>query len=194
MGAGPGKGRYTTFVAPKSPRRSFLEKIFKGTGNSWEPVVGSTDLTNPFVGLDQQEAIAAAAKAGNEILRATLNDGITQGDSGFYPSGVDLTFHGRTADISAPDLTAGKDGLWKRPGDPANSYTPDITSPGPGKTKGLDKDVDPKIKSSDIVGKENYIPAAPDTGTKSPDKTAQKLYDAHALGNDFTKGVSGTDT
>ena len=193
MGTGPGKGRYTVFVPPKSPRRSFLEKLFKGTNTSWAPVVGSTEQAPPFVGLDQQEAIAAAVKAGNDILRGLLTDGVAAGDPGLYPNGVDLTFHGRTADIQAPDTTAGKDGLWSKPGDPANSFVPDITSPGPGKTNGLDKDQDPKIKSVDVTGKENYVPAGPDSGTKSPDDTAQKLYESHTLGGDFTKGKSGTD-
>ena len=186
-----GKGKYTTYVPPKSTRRSFFEKLFKGSGKEWVPTVGSTDETPPFVGLDQAQAAKAAAKAGNEIMRATLNGGITAGDLNQFPMGVDLSYSGKVATIQPPDTEAGKDDAWSRPGDPANSYVPDLTSPGPGKTLGIEKDLDPKIASSDI--KPNYVPGAPDTGTKSPSTVSGKVYDANTLGTDLPKGQSGAD-
>lgn len=190
-GVGPGKGRYTTYVPVKSPRRSFFEKLFKGDGTAWEPVVGSSGEVPAFLGLDQQEAAIAASKVGNGILRGEDNNGIVEGDPHFFPQGVDMKFTGRTAEIQAPNTTAGKDGMWTKAGDPANSYVPDLSSPGPGKTSPLDKSVDPKITSEDI--KPNYVPAGPDTGTKSPSVTSGKLFDAQRLGADFVKGKSGGD-
>ncbi len=191
MATGPGKGRYTVYVPKKSARRNFLEKIFKGDGSDFVPTVGSIQHAPPFIGMDQTDAIQAAAKFGNEILRATATDGITPSDPGMFPEGVDLKFTGRGSGVDIPDTAAGKDGLWNRPGDPANSFVPDITSPGPGKTGGLDKDVDPKIKSSDI--KPNAIIGGPNTGTKSPSTVAGKIYEAQTLGTFLNKGKSGGD-
>lgn len=190
-GTGPGKGRYTTYVPPKSQRRTFFEKLFKGDGSKWEAVVGDSGETPPFVGLDQAEAAMQASKAGNEILRGTATGGIVDGDQNFFPQGVDMKFTGATAEIQAPDFAKGDDDAWKNPGDPANSYVPDITSPGPGKTEGSDKDVDPKISASDL--KPAYVPGGPNTGTKNPSTTSGKLYDAQKLGGDFKKGKSGGD-
>ena len=55
----PGNGKYTTYVPPKSPRRTFLEKLFSGDNNN-----------SPFVGLDQDVASQHANIQGNLYLRA----------------------------------------------------------------------------------------------------------------------------
>jgi len=67
---------------------------------------------------------------------------------------------------NSPDVTKVK---WTNPGDPANPYAPDITSPGPGLTDGKDKSVDPKIAIADLqefsttedsAGQDLRVPAA----------------------------------
>ena len=56
---------------------------------------------------------------------------------------------------------------------PATSFSPDLSSPGPGKTEGIDKSANPEIKSSDI--KPNYVIGGPNTGTKNPAAYAQRI-------------------
>jgi hypothetical protein len=73
-------------------------------------------------------------------------------------------------------------------GGPANPYTPDMSSPGPGKTDGVDKSVDPEIKAEDI--KPNYVPGGPNTGTKNPADYAKKIA-AQVLGVKSKMGSSG---
>lgn len=191
-----GKGKYTTYNTPASDRKSFFEKLFKG---------------GPFAGMDQAAAIdpkreGSPVKMGNDILRGinfagdsasgggvahTAKDGII--DTGDLAIGkVDLTFLGRVGiagGFTAPDTHEGKDVTWKNPGDPANSYVPDITSPGPGKTDGKDKSVDPTIKTNDI--KPNFDPKNGTDGTKSPSNTGDKIFNGTTLGQDQTLGKSG---
>jgi hypothetical protein len=190
-GNGPGRGRYTRYVAPKSARRTFLEKLYKGDGTDFTAVIDSVEHGAPYVGMDQNDAIDMATKNGNQILRGGVNGGIIDGDHGMFPEGFDLKFTGAGAEIQAPDTLSTKDNAWAKAGDAANSYVPDITSPGPGKTDGIEKDINPEIKSSDI--KPNYIPGGPGTGTKSPSVTSGKLYDAQTLGGALDKGKSGGD-
>jgi hypothetical protein len=58
------------------------------------------------------------------------------GDLGMFPTGVNLAY------ARSPDVSKVK---WTNPGDPANGYIPDISSPsaGPGHTEGTDKTSDP---------------------------------------------------
>jgi hypothetical protein len=190
----PGKGKYTTYVTPKSPRRTFFETMFKGNAT----------IQPQFYGLDQDAAVVAATVEGNGILRAGDTKGIQAGDPGHFPAGVDMTYNGKKSAISAPDTLAGKDGAWKKAGDPANSYVPDISSPGPGKTEGVDKDVDPKLGVKDLGAGlslpnqpshlEGYVPDGPNTGTRNPVTTSSKMYEANTLGSDVALGKSGTET
>ena len=177
----PGKGKYTTYVPPKSPRREFLESLYKG----------SSKISPPFNGVDQDKAVVLAAEMGNKFLRASDKKGIQQGDPKVFPEGVDMTYAGSKSSIQAPDKVADKDDAWKKAGDPANAYVPDISSPGPGLTLGVDKDVDPKISAADI--KPDYVPGGPDTGTRNPASVGTKLFDAAALGAPSTLGKSGGD-
>jgi hypothetical protein len=189
--SGPGSGRYTTYVPPKSAKRTFFEKLFKGSNSDSTAMVGTEGGAPPYLGLDQQEAIAAAATAGNEILRGTTTDGLISGDMGHFPQGVDLSFSGKNSEFQPPNTQEkAETGQWKKAGDPANAYVPDITSPGPGKTSGSDKDQDPKITSTDI--KPKYVPGAPNTGTKSPSRVSGKVWEANQLGTELPKGNSGT--
>ena len=104
----------------------------------------------------------------------------TAGDLAMFPTGVDLDFKG------SPNLD---DVKWTNAGDPANPYTPDISSPGPGKTAGTDKADDPGITPADIHP--NYVPGAPGTGTKSPSATTPKVVKANELGTGAPLGDSG---
>lgn len=178
-----GKGKYTVYVPPKSARRTFFEKLF----------AGSTTSTPPFLGIDQDKSILDANKLGNDLLRAASTAGIQKGDSGYFPDGVDMNFTGAKATIQAPDTSEGKSVKWTKAGDPAFSYLPDISSPGPGKTEGTDKAVDPKITAADI--KPVYVPGAPGTGTKSPTESSDKVSDASELGGTGLKlGDSGANS
>lgn len=157
--SGPGSGRYTAYVPAASPRNEMLSKLFNAKSEKGD-IYGKayqTDLT------------AAAAEV---IKKATDNekglvpaDGTQAGDINMFPEGVKINFSG------APDIP--KEVKWKRPGDAANAYVPDLSSPGAGKTLGIEKEVDPKIEVNDI--KPNYVPGAPDTGTVSPALTSPAL-------------------
>lgn len=177
--SGPGKGRYTTFVPTSSPRSTLLWKLF----NKKAP----NDAGVFYGGQEPSDNTSAAAAA---VARATSNvtngvggmmpsNGMQAGDAGMFPTGVDMSFK------NAPNLS---DVKWTKAGDPANSFAPDVSSPGPGKTSGLDKDENPELDVKDFKG-ETYTPGAPDTGTSSPSSTSQKLGTA-PIGKDLEKGKS----
>jgi len=180
---GPGNGRYTAYVPVKNDKYAILARMYKGSG----------DITPPFsTGKNyktQEEAIAEAIDYGNDVLRGdsfntglgslVSKDGIVDtGAAGFGK--VDLTYQYRT-DISSPpkvpDLTKVTwdtaivsiypDATPNPSGGPANAYVPDISSPGPGKTDGIDKNVNPKISVGDI--KPGYEVS---DNTKSPSETS----------------------
>lgn len=177
--SGPGKGRYTTYVDKASSRNSLLWKLF----NKKAP----NDAGVFYGGQEPSDNNAAAASV---VARATANvdgsgvggvipvNGQQSGDPGMFPTGVNLKYG------NSPDLT---DVEWRNPGDPSNSYVPDLTSPGPGRTLGTDKDVDPGISTADL--KPNYVPAAPGTGTVSPSSTSGNIGGG-SIGKDLEKGKS----
>lgn len=178
----PGKGKYTTYNAPASNRKTFFERLFKGDDS----------ISPPFYGMDAAAALAEANKRGNDILRAGNFVGAKDGviDTGDSALGtVDLAFAGRSSavaspgQISPPNTLEGKDVVWSElsPGGPANSYVPDISSPGPGKTDGTEKIADPQIKTTDI--KSNFDPAAATVNTASPTATSTKVHKANSIGD-----------
>jgi hypothetical protein len=178
-----GQGKYTTFVPPNGARSQFLSRIFPGDGSQWKPEVGGGGAP-PFakgggVFMTQEEAAAAISQQGNDLLLAKNTGGVQQGDKDLFPNGVDLAFSG------APNTAAGMGGSWKNPGDPANSYTPDITGLKPGQTSGTDKNVDPKISATDIVP--NYIRTA---NTANPSETSPKVYTGLTFGSAMKLGSS----
>lgn len=166
-----GSGKYTQYAAPASAKNDLLNKLFKSN----DPV--NFPPAQDLVGKENDARLATLA-----IGQAYLTPAHTAGDLGFWPTGVDLSF------ASAPNTA---DVKWVNPGDPANPYVPDISSPGPGKTLGIEKSVDPDIKISDL--KPNYVPAAPDTGTKAPSDTSAKQYAANVLGVPSKLGDSGAN-
>jgi hypothetical protein len=180
-----------------------MEKLFKGAGevdpqpsiDASAPGVppGIAGITPPFYGVsDPAKASADAAKWGNDILRAAAAKGIQAGDPQYFPTGVDLTFQGGpdvAKDVTWASATSKFDGsAGSNAGGPSNGYFPDISSPGAGKTDGVDKTVDPKIVTTDI--KPNIVPGS-DANTKNPSSAGTKLYDANALGNKLPPGASG---
>jgi hypothetical protein len=162
----PGSGRYTTFVpsnatAEQQKKIARLKKNFPG---------GLEDL------YEGKSSNIDAAKAASDRAVAELNKG--KGDPDMFGTGVSMNFG------EAPQT---QDVVWKDPGDPANPYVPDLTSPGPGKTDGTDKDSDPEIKPEDV--KPNFDSKNPTVNTTSPSATAPRLG-SFSLGQDLEKGKS----
>lgn len=158
-----GQGKYTIYAPVSSEKNILLGKLFKHGPAS------------DFVG-NEVDYRSIVVNSGNTKLKPSLQTG----DNTIFGSAVSLDYAG------APDILAGADNLWKNAGDPANSYVPDVSSPGPGKTDGVDKSADPEIKSSDI--KPSYVAGGPNTGTKSPAEYAKKIA-AQVLG---AKGKMGS--
>ena len=173
---------------------------------------GDVGHFNPFIGLDHVDGTKAANVAGNLYLRASdeaaggaMAKKIQRGDIGFFPDGVDISYQGTTSKISAPDKKSGGTkanpaGGWFKVGDPANPYMPDISSPGPGKTEGVEKSADPELKvdAFNAIASEdpNKLAIAPRMPGKTqnlinPVDSAQKLYDINNFGNAAELGKSG---
>ena len=178
--AGPGTGRYTTYVPVASARNTLLRELFNSkAANGVGVFYGKVDET------DNINAAAAAVAAATANVNASGVGGVIPGngqqagDSSMFPTGVDLSFG------NAPDIT---EVGWNTAGDPANSYVPDLSSPGPGRTQGVEKDADPEITIADIKG-ETYIPGAPGTGTTSPSSTSTVLG-AAPIGKALVMGKS----
>lgn len=144
-----GQGKYTIYAPISNDKNNLLSKLFPSSP------------TSGFVGkeVDYRNIVV---NQGNSFLK----NGLQPGDS-YFGNGVNMDYSG------APDILMGADGAWTKSGDPANSFSPDLSSPGPGKTDGTDKSADPELKSSDI--KPNYVPGGPNTGTKNPAVYAQKI-------------------
>ena len=173
-----GEGKYSvyedTIPGPQSggtdPKKiAFLSEVFKG---------------GPSLNKDE------VLKRAKELLTPPVQkDGM-----GVFPGGqVSLDYSG------APDLN---DVKFSKPGDPSTPFTPDVRSPGsavPADQLGsVDTSVvttnvipasgDPGAKVSDFAP--NYVPGAPNTGTKSPELFSQKVS-SQTLG---TPGAMSTST
>jgi hypothetical protein len=142
----PGSGRYTAYIPTKSDKTKLLSKLFKG---------GLSDL---YDGAEKNSDAAAAAR---KVALSVLNG---KGDPDVFGSGVDLSFG------TSPNTM---EVAWKTAGDPANPYVPDISSPGPGRTDGTQKDADPGISPTDI--KPAFDPKKPTPNAASPAETSSKL-------------------
>ena len=156
--SGPGSGRYTVYVPPASPKNEMLSKLF----NAKSP---KGDIYGKAYQTSVKDAAAAVVKTATDKDKGLLpEDGNTAGDINMFPNGVNINFS------DAPNLSEVE---WKSAGGPANSYVPDLSSPGAGRTQGLDKDVNPNITAADL--KPDYVPGAPGTGTSSPNTTSPVL-------------------
>lgn len=165
----PGSGRYTTYIPVKNEKSDRLAKLFNKNSSAG----------NIYAGAEDNSKAAAAAV---EIAKSVLNG---SGDRDMFGNGVDLSYG--TESGSVPDTAEVK---WTAAGDPANPYVPDLSSPGPGKTEGVDKDVDPKLESTDI--KPNFNPKAPSAGATSPAATSKRLGTI-SLGENLQGGKSSVE-
>lgn len=164
----PGQGKYTVYAPESNEKNNMLGRLFPASP------------TSGFVGKENDYRAVVTATGNQYLLPDTA-----AGDKYFGP-GVDLNYG------NAPEILAGAEGAWKAPGDPATSFFPDLSSPGPGKTDGTDKNSDPGIKSSDV--KPAYVAGGPSTGTRSPAAHAKKVA-ALVLGAGGTKlGSSDSST
>jgi hypothetical protein len=158
----PGKGKYTTYNAKE--KKSFLNDLFRG---------------GPYNGLGAEETRERVVEMGNLQLRAGKTGGKTAGDLDMFPKGVDLTYSGR----DLPYGPANGEVDTNDAGDPMNAFVPDTSSPGPGKTDGLDKDPSLNPKKSPEDYKLNvggvYVPSA---NTRQPAKST--VYSKNVLGED----------
>lgn len=171
-----GQGKYTKYAIPadtaktqQGAKNNLLHKMF---GQNTDPAKLPPQME---LGPGKEDDVRVAIL---KIGRLYMQGDVQPGDADHFPNGVDMSYG------TAPDLTQVE---WAAAGGPANAYVPDITSPGPGLTNGVDKDVDPQISTTDI--KANYMPGA--DGTKNPSATSQGLTDATKLGNILPKGKSG---
>jgi hypothetical protein len=164
----PGQGKYTVYAPESNAKNTLLGKLFPASPMS------------EFVG-KENEYRAQVTAIGNQYLTPA----VAVGDK-YFGTGVDLNY------ALSPDVLAGAEGMWKAAGDPATSFFPDVSSPGPGRTEGVDKNSDPGIKSSDV--KPSYVAGGPTTGTRSPAEYAKKIG-ALVLGSGTTKpGSSDSST
>jgi len=168
-------GRYTTYVGGKATdAHKLLARLFPASPFATALESGDEKAAQKIV-----QAVATAPVDGNGVGGLQPSDGLQQGDLGMFPEGVKLGYGG------SPDVSTVK---WKNPGDPANPYMPDITSPGPGKTDGKDKDVDPAL-GIDSVERTNSDPA--NQNLKNPADDGPSIYRNNTLGNAQKLGDSG---
>jgi len=158
-----GQGKYTNYAPESNAKNILLSKLFPASP------------TSAFVG-KEVDYRTAVVSSGNTNLKP-----VSQVGDSYFGREVNLDF------ADAPDILAGAEGAWKQAGDPANSFSPDLSSPGPGKTDGVDKSRDPEIAASDI--KPSYVPGGPNTGTKSPAAYAKKVA-AQVIGIEGKMGSS----
>lgn len=186
--SGPGKGRYTTYVPVSNDRNKLLWKLFNGKAGTRGQIYGTEEQSSDNSKAASVVLARATAPVNAEGVGGLLpSNGVQVGDPAIFSANggkVNLNFSG------APDTTKVS---WKNPGDPANAYVPDITSPGPGapgevRTEGVQKDVNPKLDIDDI--KDKFVAGA---GTRSPTETSTNVG-LGPLGKDLTQGSSTIST
>lgn len=179
-----GQGKYTKFAPVANAKNTLLAKLFQG----------SSKAENPYAALvgKENEARAQAIEAAKQYVVPASQTG----DLNIFPNGVNLDYSGDPNGITAPDTKEGGDVKWQKAGDPANPFTPDLRSPGPGSTDAPSADnlqTDPNISVADVQGA-GYVPGAPGTGTKSPAKSGPEVYDNAQLGKTQKLGDSGANS
>lgn len=162
-----GQGKYTIYAPESNSKNNLLAKLFPASP------------TAAYVG-KEVEYRNVVVDSGNSNLLASK----VQGDPYFGPD-VNMDY------AESPNLLQGAEGSWRQPGDPANSYVPDLTSPGPGKTDGVDKSDDPGLSAEDV--KPTYVPGGPQTGTRNPADQAKKIA-SQVLGTDSKMKLGSSDS
>lgn len=179
--SGPGSGRYTVYVPNASPRNALLAKLFNGRAGGKASFYGADYQTDPTAAAKAVVATATAKVNSAGVGGLFPSDGKQAGDAQMFPKGVEFGF-GNAPTINEAEVK------WSKPGGPANPFMPDPSSPGPGRTEGVDKDADPKITVADVKGA-GYVPGGPGTGTTSP-STTSSVFGAGPLGKTLTMGQS----
>jgi hypothetical protein len=181
-------GRYTTYVGGgASPAHALLATLYPS--NPLAKMLSNGDE------IEAQKAVLAVATSdpGLDPNGGGIQPkgGTQAGDLGMFPTGVDLTFKG------SPDISKVK---WAHPGDPANGYIPDITSPtaGPGHTAGADKTGDPTGTIPQLVATATTEDPGSQTapfneaqGTRDPSNVGPSVSGNNKLGQPQTPGNSG---
>src|SRR5690349_5635370 len=122
-----GTGKYTVYAPPANDKNNLLNKLFRSSNPSEQPP--TQDMVGKESGARAAILAIATAPVVNGVGGIQPSNGVQAGDPGMFPQGVSLDFSGKLASIQPPDTAEGKDVTWQRPGDPANSYVPDISSP-----------------------------------------------------------------
>lgn len=183
-------GRFTTYVGgAATTAHTLLAKLFPAN-----PFAGPLASGNEAAAIAIVQPIAVA-KVANGVGGIQPTGGLQAGDLNMFPIGVDLSFAGGTLQPpnSPPDVSKVK---WTNPGDPANPYIPDITSPGIGpnfgQTAGTDKNVDPGISVATIETP-GFATNSDTSGDNlvNPIVTGPAINTANTLGTPQTDGESG---
>lgn len=192
----PGKGRYTTYVPVTSDRplgqsrNNLLWSLFNGRSDKGKflgETTGRQTDNNAAANAVLARAISNVSSDG--IGGISPSNGQQAGDSTIFPSGVNLKYTG-APNLSEVTWDSQKSNIYgqtpTKSGSPANAYVPDISSPGPGKTEGIDKDQNPGITPSDV--NPGFNAQAPGAGQASPSVTSENI--SSPLGKDLKMGNS----
>lgn len=179
-------GRYTTYVGgAASDAHKLLGKLFPASADypTVQALQGALPSGDEAAAQAVIQANATANVDGAGVGGIQPANGFQKGDLGMFPTGVQRGYG------DSPDVTTVK---WTNAGDPANPYAPDITSPGPGKTDGKDKDVDPGISIADI----QEFSTTQDPGgenLRNPSIDAAAIYGNNFIGQPQVPGDSGAN-
>lgn len=169
-------GKYTTYVGGSATdAHKLLSKLYPASPFAVPLTAGDEAAAQAIV---QTIAVAKVVKGVGGIQPS---DGVQAGDLGMFPNGVKLGFG------DSPDVTQVK---WVNPGDPASPYIPDVTSPGPGKTQGRDKVVDPTSTVPGIIA-ESTTDDVVGQNLRDPSNDGPAIYKNNTLGNPQKLGDSG---
>lgn len=167
-------GKYTTYVGGvATDARKLLSKLFPAGPFAKEVTAGDEKAAQKII------AAIATAPVVNGVGGLKPSNGIQAGDLGMFPNGVRLGYG------DSPNVPQVK---WKNPGDPGDAYIPDITSPGPGKTDGRDKAVDPGVGSKDVP-RTSSDPAG--QNLRNPANDSPAIYNNNTIGSPQNPGESG---
>lgn len=192
----PGRGKYTSFVGGAAPTSAHkqLSRLFPN--HPLAKQVENADESGALKDVILPAATKPVDAAG--VGGLVPSDGVQKGDQ-LMLGNVKINFS------DAPNLADVKHDTATSPsgnkaGGPATAYFPDITSPGPGKTDGVDKADDPMISIDDLAAGlskpdqpshlAGYVPGGPTTGTRTPSATSAKVVEANTLGNSGIPGSS----
>ncbi len=171
-----GTGKYTVYAPAGTDRNQRLNKLFGHDENPFKDMVGQ-----------ETNARLATVALGVAKLQPVLQSSGDQSVSNF--GGGDIGF-------GYAESPATEDVVWASAGDPANPYTPELRSPGPGITDAMNSttlQADPAITPQDIVGQGFTEPGDTKTewaGEASPAATKVVVKSSAELGKNIPLGTS----